>query len=63
MTSASLKESLLHIAEKIDKTTSVEDVFKELAYIADIDTSENQEENGETVSHEDLKVIAKQWVK
>ncbi len=63
MTAASLKESLLHIADKVDSTTSIEDVFKELAYIADIDESERQEMNGETLSHEDVKALAKQWVK
>jgi predicted transcriptional regulator len=63
MTASSLKESLIHIAEKVDTSTSLEDVFKELSLIADIEESEQQEEMGETVSHDEVKALAKQWVK
>jgi len=63
MTAATLKESLLHIAEKIDSNTSIEDVFKELSYIADVDESEQQEESGQTLSQEEVKLMAKKWVK
>lgn len=63
MNSSVLKESLLHIVNKIDSNTSIEDVFKELSFIADIDESERQEESGETVSHNEVIAMAKQWVK
>lgn len=63
MTAAALKESLLHIAEKIDSNTSIEDVFKELSYIADVDESEQQEESGQTLLQEEVKLMAKKWVK
>ncbi len=63
MTSTTLKESLLRIADRVDPSTSIEDVFKELSLIADIDESEHQEESGNTISHDDVKVQAKQWLK
>jgi hypothetical protein len=63
MTSTTLKESLLRIADRIDPSTSIEDVFKELSLIADIDESERQEESENTISHDDVKVQAKQWLK
>ncbi len=63
MNAMNLKESLIHIAGKVDSTTSIEDVFKELSLIADIEESERQEESGETLSHDEVKIMAKQWVK
>jgi hypothetical protein len=63
MTKIQLKESLLHIAEQVDDTTSLEDIFKELSLLSDIEESERQEKAGETLSQGEVEKLSKQWVK
>jgi hypothetical protein len=63
MTKVQLKESLLHIADKVDDKTSIEDVFKELLLLSDIEESEREELSGETYSQQEVEEMAKKWGK
>ncbi|NIR47616.1 hypothetical protein GWO43_04100 [candidate division KSB1 bacterium] len=61
MQSQKLKQSLLQIAEQITDSTTLEDVYKELALLADIEESEEQEARGEVYTQAEVEKIAKQW--
>jgi hypothetical protein len=63
MRSEKLKQYLLEIAEKIDENTDLEDIYAQLALLADIDESEEQEKNGEVHSQEEVEKMAKEWLK
>ncbi len=58
-----LKESLLKIAEKVQPDTTVEDIFKQLSYLIDIEESEEQERRGEIKTQEEVEKISKEWLK
>jgi len=58
-----LKESLLKIAEKVQPETTVEDIFKQLAFLIDIEESEEQEAKGEILIQEEVEKISKEWLK
>lgn len=63
METIKLKETLLQIAEKVEKNTTIEDVFKQLSYLIDIEESEEQERNGDIKSQEEIEKISKEWLK
>lgn len=63
METIKLEESLLQIAEKVEKDTTIEDVFKQLSYLIDIEESEEQERNGDIKSQEEIEKISKEWFK
>jgi hypothetical protein len=58
-----LKEHLLDIAGKITDETSLEDIYLQLSLLADIDESEEQEANGETLKHEEVVSKSGEWLK
>jgi hypothetical protein len=58
-----LKEYLLNIAHQIDDNTTIEDVYKLLALFEDIDISEEQISQGQTLSQKEVEIIAKSWLK
>lgn len=63
METIKLKESLLQIAEKIEENTTIEDIFKQLSYLIDIEESEEQERKGKTKTQEEVEKISKEWLK
>jgi hypothetical protein len=63
MDSNKLKEYLLQIAESVKEETKLEDIYDQLALLADIDESEEQERKGEVVSHEEVINLSKGWLK
>lgn len=63
MTALKLKENLKQIADRINEKTSIEDVFKELSLLIDIEESEEQEKNGEIYSQKEVETLSKQWLK
>lgn len=62
MQSQKLKESLYEIADKITNLTTLEDIYKELALLADIEESELQEAKGKVYTQSEVEKIAKQWL-
>lgn len=62
MESKKIKESLLKIAEKVETDTTLEDIYKQLAYLADIEESEEQEAKGEIISQDEVEKVSKQWL-
>jgi hypothetical protein len=63
METQKLKESLLKIVEKVDPNTTIEDVYKQLSYLADIEESEEQESRGEVLTQETAEKLSKDWLK
>jgi len=63
METQKLKDSLLKIAEKIDPDTTIEDVYKQLSYLADIEESEEQESRGEVLTQDTAEKLSKDWLK
>jgi hypothetical protein len=53
----------LQIAEKIEKDTTIEDIFKQLSYLTDIEESEEQERTGDVKIQEKVEKISKEWLK
>lgn len=62
MQSQQLKESLYKIADQITDSTTLEDIYKELALLADIEESEAQKAKGEVYT-QTVEKMAKQWLK
>lgn len=63
MESLKLKQSLLQIANGIKSTTSLEDVYKQLSLLADIETSEQQVKKGQVYAHAQVISKSKKWLK
>lgn len=63
MQSQKLKKYLYKIADQVDDSTTLEDVYKELALLADIEESEAQEAKGEVYSQSEVENMAKKWLK
>lgn len=55
MESTKLKESLLKIAERVEPETTLEDIYQQLAFLSDIEESEEQEARGEVVTQEEVE--------
>lgn len=62
MESKKLKESLIKIAEKVDKETTLEDIYVQLSYLADIEESEEQEAKGEVLTQDEVEKNSKKWL-
>ena len=62
MTAIKIKASLLEIAGRIKPSTTLEEVYQQLALLADIETSELQEKQGKIITQEELKKKAKKWL-
>ena len=63
MNAVKIKESLLEIAERIKPTTTIEDVYQQLALLADIEISEEQEKEGQVFSQAQVEKLSKKWLK
>ncbi len=63
MTSEKLKEHLLQIAGEIKTDTRLADIYEQLALLEDIEESEEEERNGETLSHEEVIKRSAEWLK
>ena len=58
-----LKEYLLQIANQINEKTQLEDIYEQLALLSDIDQSEQEERNGQVLTHEEVAERSKEWLK
>jgi hypothetical protein len=63
MTTVKIKQSLLEIASRVKPTTTLEDVYNQLALLADIEKSEEQERKGQVMSQSAVEKNAKKWLK
>lgn len=63
MTKQALKKSLLEIADKVKDNTSVEDIYKQLSFLLDIEESEQQEKNGQTLTQKQVEKLSAKWLK
>jgi len=63
MTTTTIKNSLLEIASKVNRSTTIEEVYEHLALLNDIEKSEEQEKKGKVLSHNTVKNKAKKWLK
>jgi hypothetical protein len=58
-----LKEYLLQIANQINEKTKLEDIYEQLSLLSDIDQSEQDEKNGQVLTHEGVAERSKEWLK
>ena len=58
-----LKKSLIEIAEKVNDKTTVEDIYNQLAFLLDIEESEDQERNGKVFTQKQVEKMSKKWLK
>ncbi len=58
-----LKEPLVQIADRITPESTLEDVYEQLSLLADIEESEEQEMNGETLTQKEVEEKSKGWLK
>lgn len=63
MTAEKIKEYLRQIAENVTPETQLEDIYKQLALLADIDESEEQELKGETYTPDQVEKRSKEWLR
>jgi len=63
MRDVKLKEYLTQIAESLTKDSTLEDVYKQLSLLTDIDESEEQVEKGEVHTQNDVEQRSKEWLK
>lgn len=63
METSKLKEHLIHIANGVNENTRLEDIYQQLALLADIDESEEQESRGETIPHQEVVQRSQEWLK
>ena len=62
MKQVALKKYLIQIAEKLSPDSTLEDVYEQLSLLSDIDESEQQEKNGETLSQKDVQTMSREWL-
>ena len=58
-----LKEYLILIAENVIPQTQLEDIYEQLALLADIDESEEQGKNSEILSQDQVEDQSKEWLR
>ncbi|MEI6489605.1 MAG: hypothetical protein WCP52_11625 [Bacteroidota bacterium] len=63
MSGIKIKQSLLEIANRVNASTTLEDVYEQLALLADIEKSEEQEKLGQVYTHKEVVKKAKKWLK
>ena len=63
MRSDKIKEYLKQIADNVTPETQLEDIYEQLALLADIDESEEQESQGETFTQDQVEEQSKEWLK
>lgn len=63
MSSEKLKEYLLQMADNVQESTKLDDIYNQLALLADIEESEEQEKRGEVLTHAEVVSKSKEWLK
>jgi predicted transcriptional regulator len=63
MSSQKIKQTLLEIAGRVKADTTIEDVYRQLALLADIEKSEEQEKQGKVFTHTQVEKKAKKWLR
>lgn len=63
METIKLKTYLSEITENVTEQTTVEEVFRQLKLLLDIEQSEWQEKKGLVYTHEEVKKEAEEWLK
>jgi len=63
MKASSLKRHLIEIADRLTPDSTIEDVYAHLSLLADIDESEKQEAEGETLTQNQVQEAASKWLK
>ncbi len=63
MSGIKIKQSLLEIANRVNSSTTLEEVYAQLALLADIEASEEQEKRGEVYTHDTVVKKSKKWLK
>jgi hypothetical protein len=63
MNTEKLKEYLHQIADNVNKDTRLDDIYDQLALLADIDESEEEEKAGKVIAQEEVILRAKEWLK
>lgn len=63
MKEVALKKYLIQIADKLTPESTLEDVYEQLSLLSDIDESEQQEKNGETLSQKDVQTMSREWLR
>ncbi len=58
-----IKEYLKRISENVTAETRLEDIYEQLAFLSDIDESEEQEQNGETLTQQQVEEKSKEWLR
>lgn len=58
-----VKSLLTEVMSKLTDESTMEDVYEQLALLSDIEISEEQERNGEVLTHEELKKRSQEWLK
>lgn len=58
-----LKDHLIKIAESLTINSTVEDVYEQFALLVDIEESEKQVEQGETLTQKEVEEKSKEWLK
>lgn len=63
MSSEKLKEHLLQIAGDVKEDTRLDDIYDQLALLADNEESEEQVMRGDFVTQQEVEEKSKQWLK
>ncbi|MBV6646850.1 MAG: hypothetical protein KI790_15435 [Cyclobacteriaceae bacterium] len=58
-----LKDHLIQIADRLTPESTLEDVYEQLSLLADIEISEQQEQNGEILTQAAVEEKSKEWLK
>ena len=58
-----LKEHLIQIAGRLTPESTLEDVYEQLSLLADIELSEQQEQNGQILTQSEVEQQSKEWLK
>ena len=63
MRSEKIKEYLKRISESVTSETKLEDIYAQLALLADIDESEEQEKKGDILTQSQVEDQSEQWLR
>ena len=63
MSGTKIKQSLLEIANRVKPTTTLQDVYEQLAMLSDIEKSEEQEKQGKVFTHSEVRKKAEKWLR
>lgn len=58
-----LKEHLVQIADRLTPESTLEDVYDQLSLLADIEISEQQEQNGQVLTQAEVENQSQEWLK